>query len=64
MMEQCTRCFWNFDGVCASHSPEDPDTYGTPITETVTRYPDGCPEFRLTLEDWQQQQALNEQEPS
>ena len=24
----CKNCDWNFDGICASHRVEKPDTYG------------------------------------
>ena len=46
MKDACKSCFWNFDGVCASHSVDDPDTYGTPIEDALIRFPDGCQEFR------------------
>lgn len=46
----CKHCFWNFDGICASHSPSDPDTYGTSIQALSERFPDGCCEFRPTFD--------------
>lgn len=43
---KCLCCDWNFDGICASHLPYDPDTYGMTIDDTIKRFPKGCVEFR------------------
>lgn len=49
MQKSCKACFWCFDGVCASHSITEPDTYGTSCDELSRRFPLGCEEFRQNL---------------
>lgn len=43
----CDNCSYNFDGVCANHSTEDPDTYGTNISELQSKFPLGCSCLRV-----------------
>ena len=45
----CKNCYYNFDGVCAYHSP-DPDTYGVSCSVLLLRYPNGCTYHRPDLE--------------
>lgn len=42
----CKNCYWNFDGLCASHRVEKPDTYGCKCKKLIQIYPDGCCNFR------------------
>lgn len=42
----CDNCWWNFGGVCASHSTGTYDTYGSECDTLVLLYPYGCSEYR------------------
>lgn len=43
----CDNCYYNFDGVCANHGIDDPDTYGTNISDLLRRFPLGCSCLRI-----------------
>lgn len=43
----CDNCYYNFDGVCANHSTEEPDTYGTNISVLQNKFPLGCSCLRV-----------------
>lgn len=45
----CSACYYNFDGVCANHGIDDPDTYGTNIADLQIKFPLGCSCFRFGL---------------
>lgn len=45
----CKTCFYNFDGICASHGwqKNGEDTYGISIEEMMNQFPLGCSCYRI-----------------
>lgn len=47
----CVKCYYNFDGICASHTIVkglDLDTYGMPIKEIMELKPISCSDYKNT----------------
>lgn len=65
-VKKCNKCFWNFDGVCASHGwdidgswDDGKDTYGMKIVETMKIFPGGCHEFKINFDDYVEMHSVN-----
>lgn len=49
----CLNCEFNFGDVCAGHgtrTDNGEDTYGMPMNEAETMFPDGCEDYGYSFE--------------